>query len=69
MNSKLVFSLTLCIQTLLTVGHAADRTSGKMFATRSEVVGQHGMVATSHTLATQVGNGEKWRREGDSNPR
>jgi len=55
MNSKLVFSLTLCIQTLLTVGHAADRTSGKMFATRSEVVGQHGMVATSHTLATQVG--------------
>ena len=35
--------------------NAADRTVGKMFATRSEVIGENGMVATSHALATQVG--------------
>jgi gamma-glutamyltranspeptidase/glutathione hydrolase len=32
-----------------------DRTTGKPFATRSEVIAQHGMVATSHPLATQIG--------------
>ena len=32
-----------------------DRITGKPFATRSEVVANHGMVATSHPLATQVG--------------
>ena len=34
---------------------AADRVTGRMFATRSEVVGTHGMVATSQPLAAQVG--------------
>lgn len=34
---------------------AQDRITGKPFATRSEVIGQHGMVATSHPLATQIG--------------
>ncbi|HLP48049.1 MAG TPA: gamma-glutamyltransferase, partial [Candidatus Kapabacteria bacterium] len=34
---------------------AADRVTGKMFATRSEVIGAHGMVAASQPLATQVG--------------
>ena len=34
---------------------AQDRITGKPFATRSEVLGQNGMVATSHPLATQVG--------------
>jgi len=34
---------------------AADRITGKMFATRSEVIGTHGMVAASQPLATQVG--------------
>ena len=29
--------------------------NGLNFATRSEVIGQHGMVATSHPLATQIG--------------
>ncbi len=33
----------------------ADRIAGKSFATRSEVLGQHGMVCTSHPLATQIG--------------
>ncbi len=33
---------------------AQDRITGKTFATRSEVIAQHGMAATSHPLATQV---------------
>src|SRR3954471_22437825 len=32
-----------------------DRINGRAFATRSPVLGQHGMVCTSHPLATQVG--------------
>ncbi|HEY2341766.1 MAG TPA: gamma-glutamyltransferase [Chthoniobacteraceae bacterium] len=32
-----------------------DRVSGRTFATRSEVLGQHGMVCSSHPLATQIG--------------
>lgn len=32
-----------------------DRETGASFATRSEVIGQNGMVATSHPLATQIG--------------
>jgi gamma-glutamyltranspeptidase/glutathione hydrolase len=34
---------------------AADRVTGKAFATRSAVIATHGMVATSHPLATQIG--------------
>ncbi len=34
-----------------------DRVTGRSFATRSEVLAQHGMVCTSHPLATQVGVG------------
>ncbi len=33
---------------------AADRATGLAFATRSEVIAQHGMAATSHPLATEV---------------
>jgi len=33
---------------------AADRVTGRDFATRSEVIAQHGMAATSQPLATQV---------------
>jgi gamma-glutamyltranspeptidase/glutathione hydrolase len=33
---------------------AADRATGLAFATRSEVIAQHGMAATSHPLATQA---------------
>lgn len=32
-----------------------DRITGPNFATRSPVLGKHGMVATSHPLATQIG--------------
>jgi gamma-glutamyltranspeptidase/glutathione hydrolase len=34
---------------------APDRITGKNFATRSEVIAQNGMVATSQPLATQIG--------------
>ncbi len=34
---------------------AGDRLTGKMFATRSEVIATHGMVATSQPLAVMVG--------------
>ena len=33
---------------------AADRITGKPFATRSEIIAQNGMAATSHPLATQI---------------
>lgn len=32
-----------------------DRVTGRAFATRSEVIAQRGMVATSHPLASQIG--------------
>ena len=35
--------------------YSQDRITRKNFATRSEVLGQNGMVATSHPLATQIG--------------
>src|SRR5690606_11777897 len=34
---------------------AGDRITGLSFATRSEVIAPHGMAATSHPLATQIG--------------
>ena len=37
-----------------TAAPAADRVTGKPFATRSEVYAPHAMAATSHPLATQV---------------
>jgi gamma-glutamyltranspeptidase/glutathione hydrolase len=36
-------------------GYGYDRITGEQFASRSEVIGQHGMIATSHPLATQIG--------------
>jgi gamma-glutamyltranspeptidase/glutathione hydrolase len=45
----------LCFWQDLTLQVAAqDRITGKPFATRSEVIAQNGMAATSHPLATQV---------------
>lgn len=35
--------------------HAQDRVTGALHSTRSEVIAQNGMVATSHPLATQIG--------------
>ena len=42
----------LCL--LVTVSSAADRITGKAFATRSEVMALNGMAATSQPLATQA---------------
>jgi len=49
--------------------NAQDRVNGKLFATRSEVIAQHGMVATSHPLATQVGLDILQRRHPGDLPR
>ena len=45
-----VFFLFLSINSI-----AQDRITGRTFATRSEVIGQYGMVASSQPLATQIG--------------
>ena len=52
MNKVLGFILLL---TMTTSGYGYDRITGEKFASRSEVIGQNGMVATSHPLATQIG--------------
>lgn len=46
----------LCLLVLanLSVANAYDRVTGKTFASRSEVIAQYGMAATSQPLATQV---------------
>jgi hypothetical protein len=46
-------NLTLCLL-VTTATIAQDRLTGRNFATRSEVIGQHGMVASSQLLATQI---------------
>lgn len=49
------FLLSFCFILSLFCVSAQDRLTGRNFATRSEVIAQHGMVATSHPLATQIG--------------
>ena len=50
------FGLIILSLSLMTMsGYGYDRITGEQFASRSEVIGQHGMVATSHPLATQIG--------------
>ena len=48
-------AIAVCTALVSFAANAGDRITGKDFATRSEVIAQHGMVATSHPLATQVG--------------
>lgn len=50
---RIILALTLAL--LVPAAHAGDRITGRPFATRSEVLARHGMVATSHPLATQIG--------------
>ena len=52
MNKVIGFILLV---TMATTGFGYDRITGEKFASRSEVIGQNGMVATSHPLATQIG--------------
>lgn len=47
--------LAIAVAAASFVATAGDRITGEGFATRSEVFATHGMVATSHPLATQVG--------------
>jgi gamma-glutamyltranspeptidase / glutathione hydrolase len=54
MRKTLSFVLLSCL-TAHGLSGQVDRITGKTFATRSEVVAQHGMVCTSVPLATQVG--------------
>lgn len=51
--TTLFSSFFLLLLSLLTA-QAQDRITGKGFATRSEVIAQNGIAATSHPLATQV---------------
>ncbi len=55
MSIKESFLVIVFFLLFLTTVFAADRITGKMFATRSEVIAQNGMVASSHPLATQIG--------------
>ncbi|MEE4216527.1 MAG: gamma-glutamyltransferase [Xanthomonadales bacterium] len=53
----LLFALNLSLLSLVILAGtavAADRVTGKAFATRSEVIAPHAMAATSHPLATQI---------------
>jgi gamma-glutamyltranspeptidase/glutathione hydrolase len=54
MKKSLLISVLVLIAYLPNV-NAYDRVTGEHFASRSEVIAQHGMVATSQPLATQVG--------------
>jgi len=46
--------VSLVLSFLFIAAIAQDRITGKAFATRSEVIAQHGMACTSQPLATQV---------------
>ena len=52
---KLFILTTLLSWFSITLLFSQDRVVGATFATRSEVIAQNGMVATSHPLATQIG--------------
>lgn len=52
MSKLRIISLSMLIVPLMI--YAQDRMSGLNFATRSEVIAQHGMACTSQPLATQV---------------
>ncbi len=47
-------ALAVVVASIATPAPAADRVTGKPFATRSEVYAPHAMAATSHPLATQI---------------
>ena len=49
------YNYLFCFLFIVQFSIAQDRITGEAFATRSVVLGQNGMVATSHPLATQIG--------------
>ena len=48
------YPLAAALLLLIPAAHAADRITGRDFATRSEVIAPSAMAATSHPLATQI---------------
>ncbi len=52
MKPTLLTIVLICI--LFVNANSQDRLTGKTFATRSEVIAQHGMACTSHPLATMA---------------
>jgi gamma-glutamyltranspeptidase/glutathione hydrolase len=53
MRSRLVIALAV-LALAAASAEAADRITGRMFASRSEVIAPHAMAATSHPLVTQI---------------
>ena len=51
MKSKIIIGCLILLNQGL---FSQDRITGKLFSTRSEIIAQHGMTATSQPLATQV---------------
>ena len=51
---RILVAAFLSLALVPSVAPAADRITGELFATRSEVIAPHAMAATSHPLATQI---------------
>ena len=49
---KIFFTFLIAISFKI---YSQDRITGELFASRSEVIAESGMVATSHPLASQIG--------------
>ena len=55
MKNYNLYFLVIVVHLCFNYNYSQDRITGKNFSTRSEVISQNGMVATSHPLATQIG--------------
>jgi gamma-glutamyltranspeptidase/glutathione hydrolase len=53
-SMTIVAALAVLILSTSAFAQGPDRVTGRAFATRSEVIAQHGMAATSQPLATQI---------------
>jgi gamma-glutamyltranspeptidase/glutathione hydrolase len=54
MSISSLISVAIVLLLIAPFASGGDRITGRMFATRSEVIAQHGMACTSHPLATQI---------------
>ena len=52
--TRRMLSIVTILVSISANSFAYDRITGKSFASRSEVIAPHGMVATSHPLVTQI---------------
>ncbi len=55
MRNYILHFLIIAVKLSFDYNYGQDRITGEIFSTRSEVISQNGMVATSHPLATQIG--------------